>query len=175
MLLAVSRLPGSGCACAHPVNVIPSVVAAAGLATARPKGKKPGQPGRVHDADGRNDDHKNPGSGPADVVVALLNFHHIYSGKKKKAIVGMAATHNLAGLYLFGRPGRVLVEGDAAAVSQYCTKIKSLRWQYVTVVDSHVVAKPSFQGFDEVESDRELGKLMTGANLEPLFRLLFRR
>ena len=49
-----------------------------------------------------------------------------------------------------------------------CTKIKGLRWQYVTVVDSHVVAKPSFQGFDEVESDRELGKLMTGANLEPL-------
>ena len=49
-----------------------------------------------------------------------------------------------------------------------CTQIKGLRWQYVTVVDTHTVAKPSFHGFDEVKSDRELGKLMTSANLEPM-------
>lgn len=113
----------------------------------------------------------------AGIDVALLHFHHIYSSKKKKAIIELTRQHNLGGLYRFGRPGRVLVEGEPAAVARYCTQIKALRWQHVTVVATEKIETRAFSNSDfcEVSNDRELGRVMSAAGLTSMFKKLFQR
>lgn len=75
--------------------------------------------------------------------ISGLAMHHIYDETKKAAIVGYAASHNLRGLYLFGKPGRVVVEGRTADVRQYERTIRKMRWQKCVVMGRVATAFPA--------------------------------
>jgi hypothetical protein len=62
-------------------------------------------------------------------TVGLLAMHHIYCPTKRDHIETRALQHDLSGLYLYGKPGMVVVEGNVDAVGQYIRFIRGLRWQ----------------------------------------------
>lgn len=51
-------------------------------------------------------------------------FHHIYNAEKKRLIVKHAKDLILTGLYRYGKPGRVIVEGLQDDVGVYVSHIK---------------------------------------------------
>lgn len=51
-------------------------------------------------------------------------FHHIYNAEKKRLIVQHAKNLSLTGLYRYGKPGRVIVEGLQEDVRAYVQQIK---------------------------------------------------
>lgn len=81
------------------------------------------------------------------IVVSLLSMHHIYCEEKKAAIVERALALELGGLYVFGKPGRVVVEGLCANVQRYERDLRLLRWQKLMVMGRiSGVVKPEFVG-----------------------------
>jgi hypothetical protein len=62
-------------------------------------------------------------------TVGLLAMHHIYCPTKRDHIETRALQHDLSGMYLYGKPGMVVVEGNVDAVGQYIRFIRGLRWQ----------------------------------------------
>ena len=74
--------------------------------------------------------------------VCIIASHHIYNSEKKEYIVLEAINRDLSGCYLFGKPGRIIVEGELSAVRSYSREIRSWRWQKIIemadVMPSHV-------------------------------------
>lgn len=68
------------------------------------------------------------------VLVAGISMHHIYCDRKKGFIVDRAQELCLGGFYLFGKPGRVVVEGDHNKVLRYERDLRCLRWQKIQVM-----------------------------------------
>eukprot|EP00759_Apiculatamorpha_spiralis_P012110 PhF_6_TR19190/c0_g1_i2/m.28222 len=62
------------------------------------------------------------------MTIMVLAMHHIYSTEKKGYIQSGVQEGNLTGVYLYGRPGRVVVEGCTREVDEYEALIRSLRW-----------------------------------------------
>ena len=61
--------------------------------------------------------------------VGMLAMHHIYCTNKIAFIEGRSKEMDLVGVKLYGKPGRVLVEGDTeAAVRKYLGDVRKLRW-----------------------------------------------
>jgi hypothetical protein len=57
-------------------------------------------------------------------------MHHIFCPSKRDYIVSSVTDRpGMRGVYLFGRPGRVVVEGPDMSAVQYARKVKQLRWQ----------------------------------------------
>ncbi|KAF4708200.1 hypothetical protein FOZ62_023438, partial [Perkinsus olseni] len=63
----------------------------------------------------------------------LLYFHHIRNLKKKKLLRTWADELDLGGLYKWGYPGVVVVEGEDANCDEFMKLVKSLRWRLVAV------------------------------------------
>jgi len=63
-----------------------------------------------------------------------IHFHHIYSDNKKRQIVNQAAQLGLkSGIYKFGKPGKIIIQGLKEDVDQYVSILKGLRWQKMVV------------------------------------------
>eukprot|EP00759_Apiculatamorpha_spiralis_P055037 PhF_6_TR7222/c0_g1_i1/m.10791 len=62
-------------------------------------------------------------------MICGFAMHHIYAESKKESITTHANLLNLRGVYVYGKPGRVVVEGSSLHVPQYERKIIKLRWQ----------------------------------------------
>lgn len=59
-------------------------------------------------------------------------MHHIYCTNKIGFIEGRSKEMDLVGVKLYGKPGRVIVEGDTeAAVRKYLGDVRKLRWQKI--------------------------------------------
>jgi hypothetical protein len=97
-----------------------------------------------------------------DFVVSGLAMHHIYCSEKKEAIVQFTSSANptLRGLYLFGKPGRVVIEGLEADVLTYEMKLKKMRWQKIMVM-----GRVYFPGDDASTSEDEAANSGEGSNL----------
>lgn len=67
--------------------------------------------------------------------VVGLSSHHIYNDEKKHYIILEAVNRNLSGVYLFGKPGRIVVEGNQDDVRRYSAEIRSWRWQKIAEVE----------------------------------------
>jgi hypothetical protein len=61
--------------------------------------------------------------------LGLLSMHHIYCSVKRGYMEDTAQQLGLQGLYLYGKPGRVIVEGPEVAVKRYVRGVLRLRWQ----------------------------------------------
>jgi hypothetical protein len=66
--------------------------------------------------------------------IVAISSHHIYNDEKKQYIVLEAINKNLSGVYLFGKPGRIICEGELDAVTMYSKIIRSWRWQRIAEV-----------------------------------------
>jgi hypothetical protein len=66
--------------------------------------------------------------------IALISSHHIYCDSKKEHIVIGAAHNNLGLIYLYGKPGRLVVEGELKALQRYWANVSSWRWQEIKLM-----------------------------------------
>eukprot|EP00922_Rhytidocystis_sp_ex-Travisia-forbesii_P046624 GHVS01069483.1.p1 GENE.GHVS01069483.1~~GHVS01069483.1.p1 ORF type:complete len:212 (-),score=32.37 GHVS01069483.1:450-1085(-) len=110
--------------------------------------------------------------------ISVLYFHHIYNPKKRAAVKEFAVRRDLSGIYLFGKPGRVLVEGSLENVEEYVKAIKRLRWQYVAVKETLERRRRRgegrlFEGFVNVMTDKDFGNAMRQVGLGDTFQRLF--
>jgi len=92
---------------------------------------------------------------PKELKFAVLYMHHIAAAQKKRFVRQKAKRGSLTGLYLFGQPGRVLVEGEAAAVDRYVQEVKSLTWMICSLQGSWPLESRRFSRFSQLGSDRE--------------------
>ena len=111
-------------------------------------------------------------------------MHHIYCESKKSYIVSAAASRSgLRGVYLFGKPGRVVVEGPGTSAVLYAKKVKQLKWQkcHIAFVGEYQVevsdngAAPFYlpsDGMTEIASDRELEALLRNCEIGLVYEAL---
>eukprot|EP00922_Rhytidocystis_sp_ex-Travisia-forbesii_P046625 GHVS01069485.1.p1 GENE.GHVS01069485.1~~GHVS01069485.1.p1 ORF type:complete len:239 (-),score=10.22 GHVS01069485.1:256-972(-) len=109
--------------------------------------------------------------------ISILYFHHIYNPKKRLSVKEFALRRDLSGIYLFGKPGRVLVEGSLENVEEYVKAIKRLRWQYVAVKETLERRGQArlFHGFVNVLTDKDFGNSMRQVGLGDTFQRFFDR
>ena len=104
--------------------------------------------------------------------LGLLAMHHIYCPTKRQCIVELAELRALSGLYLFGKPGRVVVEGERVAVRDYIESVRAMRWQkcaeMAPLMESAVWLQgqrsqlfPEQHGFIEVASEDALSRALS--------------
>jgi hypothetical protein len=77
--------------------------------------------------------------------IGALAMHHIYCPSKKERIHRFAAADGVTGLYLYGKPGRIVVECGADRLARYDRRVRSMHWskykllgRVVRVVDAAV-------------------------------------
>eukprot|EP01006_Ploeotia_vitrea_P002671 TRINITY_DN108438_c0_g1_i1.p1 TRINITY_DN108438_c0_g1~~TRINITY_DN108438_c0_g1_i1.p1 ORF type:complete len:114 (+),score=9.39 TRINITY_DN108438_c0_g1_i1:95-436(+) len=104
--------------------------------------------------------------------VCAMSFHHIYNKNKKRAITEWAKRLELVGIYKFGKPGRVVVEGSAPDVTQYHRAIKQLKWQKAVVQCVVPVEKLHWDTFQQVETEEEVKELLHEQQLQEVHREL---
>jgi hypothetical protein len=80
----------------------------------------PQPPVTTHPTD---EDDKN-----VSMEIVVLAMHHIYSSEKKGVIEDCAHIMGITGLYLYGKPGRVIAEGESKDIAAYESEIRRLRW-----------------------------------------------
>eukprot|EP00747_Dinoflagellata_sp_TGD_P065964 gnl/TRDRNA2_/TRDRNA2_154591_c0_seq1.p1 gnl/TRDRNA2_/TRDRNA2_154591_c0~~gnl/TRDRNA2_/TRDRNA2_154591_c0_seq1.p1 ORF type:complete len:149 (+),score=24.07 gnl/TRDRNA2_/TRDRNA2_154591_c0_seq1:64-510(+) len=131
-------------------------------------------PGRLDYFIGVSRRHLKNASEAPGLSVASLYMHHIYNDQKKRFIRKEARRLGLTGLYLWGKPGRVLVEGDSRAVIEFVESVKGLRWQVCQLQDTWPLAARHFDGFAESDSDRRFREslLQRGQELEAVLETL---
>jgi hypothetical protein len=62
----------------------------------------------------------------------------IYSLNKRKNIIEWAKDLQLNGFSKPGKPGVICVEGNHLNVLEYLTRLKSMNWQRLTVINSNI-------------------------------------
>ncbi len=72
--------------------------------------------------------------------ICIISSHHIYNDEKKEYIVLEATNRDLSGVYLFGKPGRIVVEGSEEAVRSYSKEVRSWPWQRCSEMEGTSVA-----------------------------------
>jgi len=103
--------------------------------------------------------------------ISGMAMHHIYSPHKRQCIVEFASAMDLTGVYLFGKPGRVVVEGLSVNIRKYETKMRRLRWSNMKVMGRlrpEVPASRIFVGFEEMLSLEELHRTLDEKGLGDL-------
>eukprot|EP00922_Rhytidocystis_sp_ex-Travisia-forbesii_P019133 GHVS01028378.1.p1 GENE.GHVS01028378.1~~GHVS01028378.1.p1 ORF type:complete len:212 (+),score=31.39 GHVS01028378.1:171-806(+) len=106
--------------------------------------------------------------------ISVIYFHHIYNPKKKRSLKELAFRRDLSGLYLFGKPGRVLVEGSTHNVEDYVKAVKQLRWQHISVKQTIQHGRGRlFEGFVQIMTDKEFGNSMRQVGFGETFQRLF--
>jgi len=111
---------------------------------------------------------------PVTTEISVLAMHHIYSDEKKQCITGFAAQLGLQGLYLYGKPGRVIIEGPSRDVREYEHEIRRLKWSKCVVlgrVSEGTIPTCSFDGFHKVLT---LDELLSRMPTEELRKILMR-
>ena len=119
----------------------------------------------------------SPGGAAADkdkTVMIAISSHHIYNKNKKRLIVKMAEKFKLTGMYKFGKPGRIVIEGPPYYIKEYTKALKSQKWQRLQVVDERVMPGRSFDTFAEVETDPEIRTALQEVDLQEVFDKLVR-
>eukprot|EP00667_Euglena_gracilis_P018736 EG_transcript_19957 len=106
--------------------------------------------------------------------LVAISSHHIYNKNKKRFILRMANKYKLTGLYKFGKPGRILIEGAPEDVKEYVKQIKSLTWQRLSVMDDRLTDRRLFTGFIEVEEDEDIRTLLAAFGLGDVYHQLVR-
>jgi len=114
--------------------------------------------------------HLSTGSSSAALQLVAMHFHHIYNARKKDAITSLADEHGLTGVYLFGKPGRVIIEGEEARVQQWVREIKQLRWQQAVMRVRVAITRRHFGDFGEADSERDLARRMESAGLADIYQ-----
>jgi len=79
---------------------------------------------------------------------------------------------------VFGKPGRIIAEGEPENVSAFLLSIKRMKWQRVLLVSDKMYDTASgnarkFEGFFEVESDKVLREMMEQRGLKEEFGKFF--
>lgn len=62
-----------------------------------------------------------------------MYFHHIYSSKKRSAILALSGQLKLGGFCLSGKPGIICVEGPESACEEFVRQLRSWTWKRMTV------------------------------------------
>ncbi|CAE7430117.1 unnamed protein product [Symbiodinium sp. CCMP2456] len=96
---------------------------------------------------------------------ASMYMHHITAPWKQKFILQVAKTAGLSGRCLFGKPGRILVEGPFEIVAKYTSQIQSWPWKMCNLQGPWQVEDRAFDGFDQVASSSEFKKAVATAGL----------
>jgi len=108
-------------------------------------------------------------------TISALAMHHIYDEAKQRAIVDFASALNVRELYLFGKPGRVVVLGIPKDVRAYEQSIRRLHWQKCFVMGHDVTdSMEAFTGFHEVCSEEALRLELQRRHLHHVFELVSR-
>lgn len=131
----------------------------------------------------RSGNNNNNGGEDANYVVVLA-MHHIYCQYKRRYIIELARDLDLRGCYLFGKPGRVIVEGCREAVDLYSRSIRAIRtWKLckenallrsdeLCNRSDGAVFEPSF-GFVAVTCEGEIKDICAARNADKLFQCCF--
>ncbi|CAE7830146.1 hypothetical protein AK812_SmicGene4523 [Symbiodinium microadriaticum] len=96
---------------------------------------------------------------------ASMYMHHITAPWKQKFILQVAKTAGLSGRCLFGKPGRILVEGPFEIVAKYTSQIQSWPWKTCNLQGPWQVEDRAFDGFDQLASSSEFKKAVATAGL----------
>jgi len=62
-----------------------------------------------------------------------MYFHHIYSSKKRSAILALSGQLKLGGFCLSGKPGMICIEGADKACEEFVRQLRSWTWKRMTV------------------------------------------
>eukprot|EP00434_Breviolum_minutum_P021723 symbB.v1.2.019174.t1/scaffold1559.1/size111769/7 len=82
---------------------------------------------------------------------AAMYMHHITAPWKQKFIREAAKRAGLSGICVFGKPGRILVEGPLEMVASYTARIKSWPWKRCDLEGPWMVdGGRAFDGFREI-------------------------
>ncbi|CAL1166413.1 unnamed protein product [Cladocopium goreaui] len=83
---------------------------------------------------------------------AAMYMHHITAPWKQRFIKEAAKRAGLSGICVFGKPGRILVEGPLELVSRYAARIKSWPWKRCDLQGPWTVdGDRAFHGFREIK------------------------
>ncbi|CAE7730926.1 unnamed protein product [Symbiodinium pilosum] len=103
---------------------------------------------------------------------ASMYMHHITAPWKQKFILQVASSAGLSGRCLFGKPGRILVEGPIEIVEKYTKKIESWPWKTCDLQGPWKVEERAFDAFDQLGSNSEFKKAVAQAGLSQELRAL---
>lgn len=118
-------------------------------------------------------------SSKGKVLVTGIAMHHIYCESKKAFILDRAQELKLRGFYVFGKPGRVVVEGETDSVLRYERDLRCLRWQKIQVMgrasyDERRLVGSSAGTLQECLNEDELFRRLAGAQLDDIVTTLKR-
>lgn len=83
---------------------------------------------------------------------AAMYMHHITAPWKQRFIKEAAKRAGLSGICVFGKPGRILVEGPLELVSRYTARVKSWPWKRCDLQGPWTVdGDRAFHGFREIK------------------------
>ncbi|CAE8652378.1 unnamed protein product [Polarella glacialis] len=116
------------------------------------------------DVQGARRSRKKPAS--QQLSRAVLYMHHITADWKKRWILQNAAANDLTGVCLFGKPGRVLVEGPQPIVQQYARTIEAWPWKFCSLQGPWNVGERAFTTFEELRSSSEFKSSVSRAGLQ---------
>merc|ERR1719198_1746467 len=97
---------------------------------------------------------------------ATLYMHHITAPWKKRFIREALRKAGLTGLCLFGKPGRILLEGPTLLVKHYAKIIKSWPWKICSLQGPWIVSNRCFDSFKEMQSSNEFREAVLQAGSE---------
>ncbi|CAE7206571.1 unnamed protein product [Symbiodinium natans] len=101
---------------------------------------------------------------------ATMYMHHITAPWKQKFILQAASRAGLSGRCLFGKPGRILVEGPIEIVAKYTSQIQSWPWKTCNLQGPWQVERRAFEAFSELGSNSEFKKAVVNAGLSQELR-----
>ena len=104
---------------------------------------------------------------PYTLTISVMSMHHIYCETKKEVIVQKAEELSLTGLFVFGKPGAVVVEGTAESIDEYERSLRRLRWQKFQVQGRcQSPLLPTFAGFIDNDDDGNRCELGVPSDVE---------
>ncbi|CAJ1445545.1 unnamed protein product [Effrenium voratum] len=105
-------------------------------------------------------------SDASDLLVrATMYMHHISAPWKQRWIRDVAKQAKLSGLCVFGKPGRILVEGPLSLVRSYTSQIKSWPWKRCDLAGPWPVTSRAFRRFRELKGSEEFRREVSNAKL----------
>lgn len=112
----------------------------------------------------------NEDSSSRQLSRAAFYMHHITAEWKKRAIVQVASRAGLTGICLFGKPGRILVEGPESLVQMYVKQIRSWPWKICSLQGPWTIEDRAFKDFKELRSASEFKTSVAQAGLSEELR-----
>ncbi|KAF8571692.1 hypothetical protein P879_00072 [Paragonimus westermani] len=92
----------------------------------------------------------------APVVCLWIVSHHIRSPIKRRLILAWAGELKLGGCSMPGRPGLIVVEGDADNADEYWRRIRGLQWKHIQLRDREIFGNGEYNALRFPEGFSEL-------------------